>query len=138
MGKLYSLTIRITLLLIAALAGYHSEAISLAQKNAPKPSVAANSNFQTDTIPRLNVKVYPVPVTDQINVSYTLNKEANVTIMLRDILGNQVTTLLSRRQPAGAQKNTFPLVSRLTPGHPYLIQVNVANHEPVYKRIFAY
>ena len=34
-----------------------------------------------------NVKVYPNPVSDQLNVNYTLNKEVTMTIKIMDFLG---------------------------------------------------
>jgi len=91
-------------------------------------------SLQLDTFALLNVKVYPVPVSDQINVSYHLNKDANVTIQLFDFLGKKLITLLSRRMPAGVQNNNFPLTSRLNTGI-YFIRVIVGSQQPVTKRI---
>lgn len=91
-------------------------------------------NLQTDTSAILNVKVYPVPVADQFNVSYHLSKDANVTIQVRSILGNILFTLLSQRLSAGEQINSFSLASRLSSGI-YFIRVMVSGQHPVDKKL---
>ncbi|WP_411274073.1 T9SS type A sorting domain-containing protein [Daejeonella sp.] len=80
-----------------------------------------------------NVKVYPNPVSDQLNLSYSINKDSNVTIKIMDVLGNEVTTLLTERLSAGDQANSFDIASRLTSGF-YFIRVSVAG-EIITKRI---
>lgn len=80
-----------------------------------------------------NVKVYPNPAQDQITISYTLTKEANVTIKIMDVLGNEIATLLSQRLPSGEQNNSFNIASRLNSGY-YFIRV-IAGSETVIKRI---
>ncbi|MBC7912595.1 MAG: T9SS type A sorting domain-containing protein [Pyrinomonadaceae bacterium] len=80
-----------------------------------------------------NVKVYPNPVADQLNLSYFVTKDSNVTIKIMDVLGNEITTLLSQRLPAGEQINSFPIVSRLNSGY-YFIRLIVGN-ETIIKRI---
>lgn len=80
-----------------------------------------------------NVKVYPNPAEDQITISYTLTKEANVTIKIMDVLGNEIATLLSQRLPSGEQNNSFNIASRLNSGY-YFIRV-IAGNETVIKRI---
>jgi hypothetical protein len=91
--------------------------------------------FQTDTSSLLNVKVYPVPVADQVNVSYHVKKESNVTILLMDLLGNKLMTLFSKRVPAGEQTNIFSLRPRVDKGGIYFIKVTVGTQAPVSKRI---
>ncbi|WP_207427133.1 T9SS type A sorting domain-containing protein [Pedobacter sp. SYSU D00535] len=80
-----------------------------------------------------NVKVYPNPVADQLNLSYSVNKDSNVTIKIMDVLGNEIATLLSQRIPAGEQVNSFPIASKLNSGY-YFIRLVVGN-ETVVKRI---
>jgi len=92
-------------------------------------------NLQIDTSAILNVKVYPIPVADQLNVSYHLNKDSNVTIQLMSILGSKLITLLSQRMTAGEQKNSFSIAPRGLVSGPYLIRVIVGNQHLVDKRI---
>ena len=80
-----------------------------------------------------NVKIYPNPVTDQINISYTLRKENLVTVQVLDILGNEVVTLLSQKLSAGEQTNTFFLDSKISSGF-YFVRV-IAGSDSIIKRI---
>lgn len=80
-----------------------------------------------------NVKVYPNPVSDQLNLSYSITKDSNVTIKIMDVLGNEITTLLTERLSAGDQANSFNIASRLTSGF-YFIRVSVSG-EIITKRI---
>jgi len=80
-----------------------------------------------------NVKVYPNPVSDLLNLSYHVNKKANVTIKVMDVLGNEITTLLSQRVAAGEQSNTFYIANKLNSGV-YFIRLMVGN-ESIVKRI---
>ena len=80
-----------------------------------------------------NVKVYPNPVSDQLNLSYLITKDANVTIRIMDVLGNEITTLLTERLSAGEQVNSFNIASRLSSGF-YFIRVSIAG-EIITKRI---
>lgn len=93
-----------------------------------------SSNQQSADLKVLsNVKVYPNPVADHINLSYFVNKEANVTIKIMDVLGNELATLFSQRLPAGEQVNSFPIASSFNSGY-YFIRLIVGN-ETVIKRI---
>ncbi|TZF83215.1 T9SS type A sorting domain-containing protein [Pedobacter sp. BS3] len=80
-----------------------------------------------------NVKVYPNPVSDLLNLSYHVNRNANVTIKVMDVLGNEITTLLSQRVSAGEQSNTFYVANKLNSGV-YFIRLMVGN-ESIVKRI---
>lgn len=80
-----------------------------------------------------NVKVYPNPVASEINVSYHLNKEVNVTIKIMDFLGNDITTLLSQKVASGDQDHTFNISSKLNSGL-YFIRF-IAGNETIVKRI---
>lgn len=80
-----------------------------------------------------NVKIFPNPVSNLINLSYTLNKEYVVTIKVLDVLGNEVLTLLSQKVSAGDQTNSFNLGSKINSGL-YFVRV-AAGSESVIKRI---
>jgi len=92
----------------------------------------ASRNGKNDKILN-NVKVYPNPVSDQLNLSYSINRDSNVTVKIMDILGNEVTTLLAERLPAGEQQASFNIASRLNSGF-YFIRVSVGS-EIITKRI---
>ncbi|HEY0772212.1 MAG TPA: T9SS type A sorting domain-containing protein [Sphingobacteriaceae bacterium] len=80
-----------------------------------------------------NLKVYPNPVGEQLNLSYIVTKDSNVTIKIMDVLGNEVTTLLSQRLPAGAQNNSFNISSKVNAGF-YFVRLIVGS-ETIVKRI---
>jgi len=80
-----------------------------------------------------NVKVYPNPVADHLNLSYFVTKDSNVTIKIMDVLGNEITTLLSQRLSAGEQINSFPIDSKWNSGY-YFLRLIVGN-ETIIKRI---
>jgi hypothetical protein len=80
-----------------------------------------------------NVKVYPNPVSDQLNLTYLVHKDSNVTIMIMDVLGNEVATLFSEHISAGQQNHSFNISSKLTSGF-YFVRLMVGT-ETVVKRI---
>jgi hypothetical protein len=99
-----------------------------------KTSASTNTKVTPPDVKLLsNVKVYPNPVSDQLNVNYTLNKEATMTIKIMDFLGNEVSTLLSRKLAAGEQNATFNLGDSLNSGL-YFIRF-IAGNETIIKRI---
>jgi hypothetical protein len=80
-----------------------------------------------------NVQVYPNPVTDQINVKYTISRPSNVNIKIMDVLGNEVMTLFSQRVEAGEWKATGSPGKQLQSGF-YFVRI-VVGTESVIKRI---
>lgn len=80
-----------------------------------------------------DVQVYPNPITDQINVKYSLSRNALVTIKIMDVLGNDVATILSQRLTSGEQNFSYAINSKLPRGF-YFLRV-VAGTESVIKRI---
>lgn len=80
-----------------------------------------------------DVKVFPNPVEDAINLSFNVNKDSNVTIKIMDVLGNEIATLLSKKINAGEHTDTFDITSKLNSGF-YFIRV-VAGSESIIKRI---
>src|SRR5690606_36236544 len=80
-----------------------------------------------------NVKVYPNPVKTDLNLTYSISKDAHITVRVMDILGNEVAVLLSERVNAGVQTNSFNIAARLHSGF-YFIRVSVGS-EIITKRI---
>ena len=80
-----------------------------------------------------NVEVFPNPITDQINLKYSISRNSNVSVKMMDILGNEVATLCSGRFDPGAQSCNYFLNNRISKGF-YFIRV-VAGTESVIKRI---
>jgi len=80
-----------------------------------------------------DVQVFPNPITDQINLKYTLSRNTIVTVKVMDVLGNDVITLISQRISSGEQNYSYPLNNKLQRGF-YFIRV-VAGTESVIKRI---
>lgn len=80
-----------------------------------------------------NVKVFPNPVAENINLSFRLSKQHAVTIKVMDALGNEVMTLLDQQLDPGNQNHSFETNNKLTNGF-YFIRVS-AGTETVIKRI---
>lgn len=101
--------------------------------SAVPPKIKEIDTINDDNKVLNNVKVYPNPVTDQLNLTYLVNKDSNVTIMIMDVLGNEVATLFSERLQAGQQNHSFNIASKLSSGF-YFVRLMVGN-EIVIKRI---
>jgi hypothetical protein len=80
-----------------------------------------------------NVRVFPNPVSTQINISYTLSKDNQVVIKILDILGNEILTLLNLKLQAGEQINSFVINSKIPAGF-YFVRI-VSGNDAVIKRI---
>ena len=80
-----------------------------------------------------NVKVYPIPVTDVINVKYNVSRNAYVNIIVMDVLGNNVLTLFSQRVEFGEQNISYNVANKLSRGY-YIIRL-VVGTEAVNTRI---
>lgn len=102
-----------------------------------KPLAAPSKNLSSVTLelqkPIENVKIYPNPVADQLNLSYSLKKEGLVTIKILDVLGNDVYTLLNQKLPAGMQTNKFMIDSKLNTGF-YFVRI-ISGSDSIVKRI---
>ncbi|WP_374164862.1 T9SS type A sorting domain-containing protein [Arcticibacter sp. MXS-1] len=114
-------------------AGAGSSGSSAVAVTSSSGSASAQKTAAQDVKALNNVKVYPNPVEDQINISYSLNRDANVTIKIMDVLGNEIATLLSQRLPAGEQNHSFSVGSALNSGY-YFIRV-ITGNETIIKRI---
>lgn len=94
------------------------------------------NNFDMNSVlqkPIDNVKIFPNPVSTQINITYTLSKDNQVTIKVLDVLGNQILTLLNQKMQAGEQTNSFVINSKIPAGF-YFIRI-VSGNDAVIKRI---
>ncbi|WP_118194227.1 T9SS type A sorting domain-containing protein [Albibacterium indicum] len=80
-----------------------------------------------------NVKIYPNPISEQLNLTFKLSKTVNVSIKIMDALGNEINTLLSEELEEGNQVHTFSIKSNLNSGF-YFIRI-MAGTETVVKRI---
>lgn len=99
-----------------------------------KPFTPFSFNYKQDNSKTLSdVKVFPNPVTDQINLIFKLNKDVKVTIKIMDALGNEVSTLLSQNLSAGEQSQGFMINGKLNSGY-YFIRI-MAGSETIVKRI---
>ena len=97
--------------------------ISNVKLNVPKPDDKLLSS----------VVVYPNPITDQINLRYSVSRNTQLTIKMVDVLGNDVQLLFSGRVEPGEQTRSFPVGNRLNKGF-YFIRV-IAGTESEIKRI---
>lgn len=79
------------------------------------------------------LKIYPNPVSDQININLRIDKETTLSIKITDMLGNDVVVLTNERTPAGEQTKTYAIPTKLTTGI-YFLKI-VAGGEPVARRI---
>lgn len=103
-----------------------------AVKTYPLTSSKSSSSSPDDKL-LSNVRVYPNPVTDQINLKYFISKNSNVNIKIMDVLGNEVVTLFSQRVDPGEKVFVYNLNNKLNSGF-YFVRV-VAGTESVIKRI---
>lgn len=103
-------------------------------KLAYKPFTPFSFNYKQDNGKTLSdVKVFPNPITDQLNLIFKLNKDVKVTIKVMDALGNEVSTLLSQNLSAGEQSQGFMINGKLNSGY-YFIRI-MAGSETIVKRI---
>jgi len=79
------------------------------------------------------IKIYPNPVEDQLNIIFSLGKDASVTIKIIDLLGNEVVTLANEHLNSGEHTKSFIIPNRLNAGI-YFLRV-VAGSESQVKRI---
>lgn len=90
------------------------------------------SNIKQDKI--LNVvKVYPNPISDQINLILRMDRESNLSVKIMDLLGNEVVTLSNERIASGEQTKSYTIPNRLNSGI-YFLKI-VSGSETIVKRI---
>lgn len=62
----------------------------------------------------LNLKLYPDPAIDELNIAYTLNESTKLQITLTDLTGRLVQNVLNQKEVAGSylqRVNTAQLAS---------------------------
>lgn len=79
------------------------------------------------------LKIYPNPVTEQLNISLRLEKATNLSIKITDLLGNEVVTLINEKTAQGEQVKTFSIPSKINSGI-YFLKI-IAGGESTIKRI---
>lgn len=62
------------------------------------------------------LKVYPNPVSEQININLRLERETTLTVTITDLLSNTVVTLANERSAAGEHTKTYTIPSKLNAG----------------------
>jgi hypothetical protein len=80
-----------------------------------------------------DVEITPNPITDQMNLKYSLSHNSNVSIKIMDVLGNDILTVFSQRVDLGEQKFSYSLNNKLSRGF-YFVRI-AAGTESVIKRI---
>jgi plastocyanin len=78
--------------------------------------------------------VYPVPATDNIKISFTLDKQAYVTINMIDMTGRVVANILSESQSSGMHEKAYSFDQSVKPGV-YFLKIQLDIGDPVVKRI---
>lgn len=111
-------------------------------KTTIQPYRPANMSYVPTTTVAVNaakqkilsvLKIYPNPVSEQININLRLDRDISFSVKITDILGNDVATLANERSSAGEQTKTYTIPSRLNPGIYYL--KILAGGEQVVKKI---
>lgn len=97
------------------------------------PFRLGNNDIRVDEKLLSNVKVFPNPISEHINLSFRLGQQQVVTIKVMDALGNEVMTLLDQQLDQGNQNHSFEAGNKLTSGF-YFIRVT-AGTETIVKRI---
>lgn len=77
-------------------------------------------------------KVYPNPVSDQINISLRLDRDIMLSIKITDLLGNDVVRLANERAPAGEQTKTYTIPNKLNPGM-YFLRIEAGGEPKIMK-----
>ncbi|HZH54524.1 MAG TPA: T9SS type A sorting domain-containing protein [Sphingobacteriaceae bacterium] len=80
-----------------------------------------------------NVRVFPSPVVETVNLTFRLGKRAEVSVKIMDALGNEMLSLLNQTMDAGTQNHSFEIQGKLSSGM-YFVRVT-AGTETVIKRI---
>ena len=89
---------------------------------------AASSNVSKSTKVLTVLKLYPNPVSDQLNINLRLEREVNLMVKITDPLGNEIITLMNEKAPAGEQTKTFTIPNTLNTGF-YFVRI-VAGGDP--------
>lgn len=74
------------------------------------------------------LKLYPNPVSDQLNISLRLEREVVLSVKITDLLGNEIVSLMNEKSPAGEQTKTFTIPTKLNSGM-YFVRI-IAGGDP--------
>jgi plastocyanin len=89
------------------------------------PSVALNS---------VDFTVYPVPATDNIRMSFTLKKQAHVTVNMIDMTGKNIANILSESLNSGTHEKVYSFDQSVKPGV-YFLKIQTGIDNPIVKQI---
>lgn len=78
------------------------------------------------------LKLYPNPVSEQLNINFRLERDVSLSVKITDLLGNDIITLMNDRGVAGEQTKTFSIPTKLNPGI-YFVKVNAGGDLKVLK-----
>lgn len=95
-------------------------------------SFRSNEQMQNEKL-LSNVKVFPNPTAESINLSFNMGKRSDVSIKVMDALGNELITLLNQALEEGSQNHSFDIQGRLKSGL-YFVRLSVGT-ETVVKRV---
>jgi hypothetical protein len=99
--------------------------------NGANTSNLYQSNGKTTKILTI-LKLYPNPVSEQLNINFRLERDVNLSVKITDLLGNDIITLMNDRGVAGEQTKTFNIPTKLNPGI-YFVKVNAGGDLKVLK-----
>lgn len=103
---------------------YRPGNISFNGTSATPASASTSKSIKILTV----LKLYPNPVSEQLNINLRLEREANLSVKITDPLGNEIITLMNERAPAGEQTKTFSIPNKLNTGI-YFVRI-VAGGDP--------
>ncbi len=119
----------------AANKSFSSNNASFQATHSPFNISSRSSNEDEKNLNNIVIYPNPVPISEQLNLTYKISKDTNVTIKLMDVLGNEVTTFLpSEHKTAGEWAHSFPIPSELNSGMSYFVEI-IAGKEIIVKRI---
>lgn len=78
------------------------------------------------------LKVYPNPVSDQINISLRLDRDVILSVKIMDLLMNDVVRLGNERVNSGEQTKTYNIPNQLNPGI-YFLKIEAGGEPKVMK-----
>ena len=82
----------------------------------------------------VDFEVYPVPAKENIRITFTLKKQAYITINMIDMSGKTVAGILSESLNSGRYERDYVFNQSVKPGN-YLIRMQAATDTPVVKQL---
>jgi plastocyanin len=82
----------------------------------------------------VNFDVYPIPATDNIKISFTLEKRAYVSISMFDVTGRVAANILSETQNSGTHESAYSFPTPIKPGV-FFLRMQLDNGKPIVKQI---